>query len=49
MNYMKIYYDICRRGNERGNKRCKGFELHHINHLKKLNVKLVKQILERNY
>lgn len=30
MNLYKIYYDICKRGNLRGVKRRKGFELHHI-------------------
>lgn len=30
MNLYKIYYDICNRGNQRGTKRCKGYELHHI-------------------
>jgi hypothetical protein len=30
MNLYKIYNDICNRGHERGTKRCKGYELHHI-------------------
>lgn len=30
MNLYKIYHDICNRGHERGVKRMKGFELHHI-------------------
>lgn len=30
MNLYKIYHDICNRGKERGVKRKKGFELHHI-------------------
>lgn len=30
MNLYKIYHDICNRGHERGTKKSKGFELHHI-------------------
>lgn len=30
MNLYKIYHDICNRGHERGTKKAKGFELHHI-------------------
>lgn len=30
MNYMKHYNDICNRGHERGTKKVKCFELHHI-------------------
>lgn len=30
MNLYKIYHDICNRGHDRGTKKTKGFELHHI-------------------